>query len=360
MQLVVALDDLEDLGVAQVPGDRVLVGDAVGAVDLEGVGGGLQGDVGRGHLRHRRGVARPEPVILEVGQPVGEQPRALGAADHVAQHLLHHLELADRLLEDTALPCVVGRDVNAGLREPDRARGNAEAAVLDGVHRDLEPLPLLAHERVLWHAHVLEHELAGRERPKAVLVLERMRAHALRVGVDDEGADALSPRLLVHPEVREREVVARDVEEADPHLRAAEHVVVAVPPARRVHVRHIRAGAGLGHAGAGEHLPLRERDEVALLLLLGAVAEDRVPDEAARERQRARDHVAVARDLLHQRRVRDVVEAGAAVLGGDDPAGEAELAGLLDDLLRETLLAVVVGDAGRHLALRPVARQVDQ
>ena len=72
---------------------------------------------------------------------------------------------------------------------------------------------------------------------------------------------------------------------------------------------------------------LRERDEIPLLLLLGAVAEDRAADEAAREGQRARDDVADARDLLDQQRVGDVVEAGAAVLGRDDAAREAELAG---------------------------------
>ena len=284
----------------------------------------------------------------------------LGAADHVAQHLLHHLELADRLLEDDALPGVARRDVDAGLREADRARGDAEAAVLDRVHRDLEALALLADEGVLRHPHLVEDELAGRERPEAVLVLERMRGHALGVGIDDEGADALAARLLVGSEVGEGEVVARDVEEADPHLRAADHVVVAVPPAGRVHVGDVGARPRLGHAGAGEDLAAGERREVALLLLLGPVGEDRVADEAARERERAGDDVAVPRDLLHQRGVRDVVETGAAVLDGDDAAGEAERAGLLDELLREALGAVVLGDPRGDLALRPVPRELDQ
>ena len=106
--------------------------------------------------------------------------------------------------------------------------------------------------------------------------------------------------------------------------------------------------------------PRRERSEVALLLLLGAVDEDRVADEAAREGQRAGDDVAVPRDLLHQGGVRDVVETGAAVLDRDDAAGEAERAGLLHELLREALGLVVLGHAGGDLALRPLSRELDQ
>ena len=67
-----------------------------------------------------------------------------------------------------------------------------------------------------------------------------------------------------------------------------------------------------------------------------------------------------ARDLLHQGGVGDVVETGAAVLDGDDAAGEAERAGLLDELLREALCLVVLGHARGDLALRPVPRKLDQ
>ena len=55
-----------------------------------------------------------------------------------------------------------------------------------------------------------------------------------------------------------------------------------------------------------------------------------------------------------------MVETGAAVLDGDDPAGEAERPGLLDELLREALRAVVLGHARGDLALRPLARELDQ
>ena len=70
--------------------------------------------------------------------------------------------------------------------------------------------------------------------------------------------------------------------------------------------------------------------------------------------------MAVPRDLLHQRRVGDVVEAGAPVLDGDDAAGEAERARLLHELLREPLGAVVLGDPRRDLAHRPLPGELDQ
>src|SRR5436190_1539093 len=68
----------------------------------------------------------------------------------------------------------------------------------------------------------------------------------------------------------------------------------------------------------------------------------------------------MARDLLHQRCVGDVVEAGTAVLDRHDAAGEAELAGLLHELLREALELVVLRHAWGDLALAPLTGEVEK
>src|SRR5689334_24704052 len=51
LDLVGALEDLHDLGLAHVALDREVAGVAVAAVDLHGVRGDLHGVVGRHHLR---------------------------------------------------------------------------------------------------------------------------------------------------------------------------------------------------------------------------------------------------------------------------------------------------------------------
>src|SRR5205807_2144870 len=72
------------------------------------------------------------------------------------------------------------------------------------------------------------------------------------------------------------------------------------------------------------------------------------------------DDVADARDLLEHHRVRLVIETGTAVLGRDDPAEQPEPGRVLDDLDREALLAVVVGDMRSDLPPREVTRERDQ
>jgi len=294
-----------------------------------------------------------------VGQAVGQQAGRLDAADHVAEHLLHHLEAADLLLEHDAAAGVGHGGVDARLGQPHRPRRDAEAAVLDGVQRDRHAAALLAHERVERDLDVVQHQLARGQGPEAVLVRHRPHLEAGRVPLDDEGAHALAA-ALVHPVVGEGEEVGGHVEEADPHLAAADDVAVVLARVAGVHVGDVGARAGLRHPGAGEDLAPREGREVALLLLLGAEALDRVADQAAREGEGAGDDVADLGDLLDHHRVAQVVEPGAAVLGRHDAAGQAEAAGRAGDLGRKPLLAVVVGDVRGDLVAREVAGERDE
>src|SRR5712692_10031437 len=57
LDLGAAFDDLGDLGVAQVALDRVVLGEAVGAVQLDGIVGGAGGGAG-GEILGDQGVGR--------------------------------------------------------------------------------------------------------------------------------------------------------------------------------------------------------------------------------------------------------------------------------------------------------------
>ena len=100
----------------------------------------------------------------------------------------------------------------------------------------------------------------------------------------------------------------------DPVLLPVEHVDVALAPRARPEGRDVGAGPGFGEAEAGELLAPRLRDEEALLLLLGAVAQQRErvePDVDGDQRAEGR---LASLDLLAGERLADEVEPGAPVL----------------------------------------------
>ena len=88
----------------------------------------------------------------------------------------------------------------------------------------------------------------------------------------------------------------------------------------------VAAGVGLGQPEAPEHLALRQRHEVALLLLLRAEEVERRGAERDVRGHRDRGRRVGARDLHDGERVADRVGAGAAVLLGKRQPHEAELA----------------------------------
>ena len=134
----------------------------------------------------------------------------------------------------------------------------------------------------------------------------------------------------------------------DPVLLAVQQVgAVGLADRGGQHRRNVGSGRRLGQAEAAQLLALRQRHEVALLLLLAAVPQQREGVQADVHRdQRAEGRLAPL-DLLADQRLAHVVEAGAAVLGRDRRAQDAQLGHALDDPHVEVVVDVVVlGD--RH------------
>ena len=174
------------------------------------------------------------------------------------------------------------------------------------------------------------------------------RGHALPGPLDDERAHPLVARVRVG--LRDDELVVGDRRVRDPVLLAVQDVGVALAARGRPHRGDVGAGARLGQPEAAELLALRLRDEVALLLLLGAVLEQRQrvqPDVDGDQRPERR---LAALDLLAGERLRDEVEPRAAVLLRDDDPEDPELGHPLDQLQVELVVDVVL-DGDRQDAL---------
>jgi hypothetical protein len=93
-----------------------------------------------------------------------------------------------------------------------------------------------------------------------------------------------------------------------------------------------------------------------VLLLLGPPALDRAAHERGLHRDDRPGGRVPAPDLLDDQPVREVIEAAAAVLLGDDRAKEPHVGDLLDEVEIKPLFAVIFAGDGDDLAVGEVAR----
>src|SRR4051812_3998012 len=354
-----ALVDDRRARVPEVALDPVLPGVAVGAEDLDREVCGLERRLG-GMPFGEGGLTRVAlPLVLHPRRLHDEQLRGLVAEHHLRDHVLHELVATDRLPERLALPRVLDGPLQTRTHDADAAGRDGEPPLVERVHRDLEPLSLLADQVLGRHLDVLEEELTGRTRPDPELVLRVARGEPLHALLEDEGADSLVPRGRIR--LREDERVVRDGGVRDPVLLTVEDVRVAFTPRRRPHRRHVGAGVGLGQAEARELLALRLRRQPPLLLLLCPVLEQRERVEADVHRDQRPERRLAPLDLLARERLRHVVEACAPVLLRHDDAEDPELCHALDQLEVELVVDVVLhGDRQDALVHELANRVLDQ
>src|SRR5438874_2168410 len=103
LHLVGALADREDLGVAIEAADRILLDEAVAAVDLDGLLRAAHGQASCLELGLRSGQGEVAPGVLLARGLVDEQARGLDLGRHVGELALDGLELRDRLAECDSL-----------------------------------------------------------------------------------------------------------------------------------------------------------------------------------------------------------------------------------------------------------------
>ena len=153
--------------------------------------------------------------------------------------------------------------------------------------------------------------------------------------LDDEAGHARVRRVGGRVGLREQQDDARAPAVRDPHLLAADHVVVAVADRRRPDRLDVGARVRLGHREGRAHLAGREPRQEPLLLLLRAVVPDHpAGDEAAVDDPGQRRPA--PRELDHDQRVGVEPQAEAAVAFGDRHAEQAELPHLADERRRGT------------------------
>ena len=216
-----------------------------------------------------------------------------------------------------------------GLTEP--AAGSDVAAMRTTARREGDAYVLNGQKNWISYASVAQHQL----------VFAKTDTAAKHKGIS---AFVLGGRVGL----REDELVIRDRRVRDPVLLAVEDVGVALAACGCAHRGHVRAGARLRQAEAGELLAARLRHQVALFLLLGAVAQQRRRVQPDVDRDKRAERRLAALDLLAGERLRDVVEPRAAVLLRDDDPEDPELGHPLDRAHVEPVRDVVLDRDGEH------------
>ena len=144
LDLVSALVDGGDLGVAVGALHLHTLEEAGAAVDLHGVVGDLQRDVRGVHLRHGGLHAVRRVLLLQLRRGVDEEPGAAQLGCHICQLEGDALLGRDGLAELDALLGIAQRVLKRALGDAQRLRGDADASAVQRGHGNLEALALLA------------------------------------------------------------------------------------------------------------------------------------------------------------------------------------------------------------------------
>src|SRR4051812_5531666 len=272
LNLARAFADCGELDVAEEFLGRVVLDEAVAAVNLHAVVGDLDGDLARVELGHRRLQRRARAALLQVGGVIRHQPRRFNLRRRVGQLPLNSLKARDRLAECFTVARVAeGRFVRT-LRQSDRQRGDADAAGVEHLHRVDEPLAFLTEQLVARDAAVFEQHLAGVARPHAELVFFLAGGHAGRAAIDDERGNALAAaRAIGHGHDHHR---VADAAMRGERLRPVQHPARLHARRRRPHAGRVAAGRRLGQAPGADLFTARERNEEFLLLCVAAEQKD--------------------------------------------------------------------------------------
>src|SRR3954454_9657543 len=157
LDLVRALVDLRDLGVAQVALDGILGHIAVAAEDLDRVDGHRHGGVRGEELRHGRVLPEVGLAAVDLRAGLVEQlARRRRARLHVRELELDALELGDRPAELAPFARVRGGVIRGALRDAHGLGGDAEARAVERGERDVHALVDLADQVLGGDADVVE------------------------------------------------------------------------------------------------------------------------------------------------------------------------------------------------------------
>ncbi len=190
LNLVGALEDLHDLGLAHVSLDAIVAGVPGAAEHLHGVGGHFHRCVGGDQLGDAglRRILKAEIASargIEVGCPCADDRGA-----HISQQEAEPLVVDDLAAERRSFVRIPHCLVQRGLRQSGGHCGDAQPAGVQCAESDLQPLPVGTDAAVRRDACVVVERRSGRDRMQAHLLLGLAEAESGQIAGNQETAYA--------------------------------------------------------------------------------------------------------------------------------------------------------------------------
>src|SRR5262245_7481046 len=190
MNVAWTLVDDRALAVSVEAAHRVFVRVAVGAVNLHGVARRALGGDRRKPLGQPGLTCIAPAMVFQPPRSHPQQPRCLVVRFHLRDQLFHELMRPDFHAERFSLLGVFDTRVAAGTNEPGGSSRYGVATLIEGEHRNLEALPLAAHEILRWNFDLFHFEETGVASENPPLFGEGATRETLECPLDDERAHA--------------------------------------------------------------------------------------------------------------------------------------------------------------------------
>ena len=138
-----------------------------------------------------------DALILQPASAIAQQASRFQVQDHVAQHPLNQLMIANRHTESFTLLGIFQRGFQRSLDEAGCARTDGVAPVVQRRHCNFEAFAFFAQTVGNGNAHIIKENAASVASPNAKFAVQRMRLNAFKRAFDDKRRHAALFLFLV-------------------------------------------------------------------------------------------------------------------------------------------------------------------
>eukprot|EP01137_Pigoraptor_chileana_P034226 Opistho-2@26445 len=318
-----------DTCIGKHAGGIVLPHVSVSSVELHALVGDLALDLSDVVLNHGGTGGIQLLAVVEVNAAIEERASDDKFCLHLGKLEAVDLERVDRGTKSLALGNILAGGLKQTLRGRMRKNGNNKTLLGKLLHEVNKSAVFLSNDVGDRDADVVKEELARVLCFEAKLVELAALCESLAIGLHHDEAGALG--ALCGIRLAHDDDVICHCTVGDERLLAVDHIVVAIAHRRGLHSLEIASSTRLSHGNGANLSAIAHRRQPRLLLRLRSVVEDVWHDDVCVEgKARSRDLEAAL--LLHHNGRIEKVDAGAAVLLGEDGAQKTQFTGLLPAL----------------------------